>query len=147
MNARAWSSDEGKEVGLHCVADGKVALRLRGARLTPLENNKVIATSDRHAGARLEWYPDFDFMDIPPLFTPPVAGNDLKLVLEELALLCILDSTERLQGLRTEQEHQLKLRDWLEREKKTTRRVGYVSCAYKFRELYLILCLRPPIRD
>ena len=118
MNARAWSSDDGKEVGLDCVTDGKVALRLRGARLTPLENNKVMATSDRHAGARLEWYPDFDFMDIPPLFTPPVAGNDLKLLLEELALLCILDSLERLQGLRTEQEHQLKLRDWLEREKK-----------------------------
>ena len=117
MNARAWTSNDGKEVGLDCVADGQVALRLRGARLTPLENNKTVITSDRHAGARLEWYPDFEFMDIPPLFTPPVAGNDVKLLLEELALLCILDSAERLQGLSTEQEHQMKLRDWLEREK------------------------------
>lgn len=117
MNARAWRSDDGKEIALDCVADGKVALRLRGARLTPLENNKAVATFDRYAGARLEWYPDFDFMNIPPLFTPPVAGNEVKLLLEELALLCILDSAERLQGLSTEQEHQLKFRDWLEREK------------------------------
>ena len=41
----------------------------------------------------------------------------MKILLEELGLLCILDSVERLQGLSTEQEHQLKLRDWLQRER------------------------------
>jgi hypothetical protein len=54
MDARAWSLEEGKEIGLDCVADGKVVLHLRGARLTPLEDEKSIANSDRHAGARLE---------------------------------------------------------------------------------------------
>lgn len=117
MTARAWSSDDGNDVGLDCVSDGKVALRLRGARLTPLEDEKSIVAADRHAGARLEWYPDFDFMDIPPLFTPPVATNEVKRLLEELALLCLLESNDRLQGLHTEQPHFLKFRDWLAREK------------------------------
>ncbi|KAL8643711.1 MAG: hypothetical protein Q9226_008169, partial [Calogaya cf. arnoldii] len=99
MNAKAWASSDKGNVGLDCVADGKTALRLRGARLTPLEDEKAIVSVDRHAAARLEWYPDFDFMNIGSLFTAPVATNEIKLLLEELALLCLLDSAERLEGL------------------------------------------------
>lgn len=117
MNATAWCSDDGGNVGLDCLADGKVALRLRGARLTPLEDDKAIVPIDRHAGARLAWCPDFDFMDIPPLFTAPVATNDVKILLEELALLCLLDSAERLEGLSTDIPHFVKFRKWLGREK------------------------------
>ena len=118
MYATAWSSDDGADVGLDCVADGKVALRLRGARLTPLEDEKAIVPVDRHAAARLEWYPDFDFMDVPPLFTAPVATNDIKRLLEELALLCLLDSADRLESLSTDIPHFLKFREWLRREKR-----------------------------
>lgn len=118
MNARAWSSNDGGNVGLDCIADGNVVLRLRGARLTPLEDEKAIIPIDRHAAARLEWCPDFDFMDIPPLFTAPVATNEIKRLLEELALLCLLDSAERLEGLSTDIPHFLKFRNWLRREKR-----------------------------
>ena len=118
MNARAWSSNNGENVGLDCVADGKVVLRLRGARLTPLEDEKAILPINRHAGARLEWYPDFDFMDISPLFTAPDATNEMRRILEELALLCLLDSAERLEGLNTDIPHFLKFRNWLGREKR-----------------------------
>jgi acyl transferase domain-containing protein len=117
MIAEAWSSDDGKDVGLDCIADGKVALRLRGIRLSPLDDEGSFADADRHAAARLEWYPDFDFMEIPLLFTPPVSRNNIKQLLEELALLCLLDSHERLQGLHTKQPHFLRFRDWLARER------------------------------
>ncbi|KAL9079243.1 MAG: hypothetical protein Q9157_001861 [Trypethelium eluteriae] len=117
VHARAWCFNDGKDVGLDCTANGTIALRLRGARLIPLKDDKAIFVTDRHAAARLEWYPDFDFLDIPPLFTPPVASNDVKRLLEELALLCLLDSSERLKGLTTEQPHFLKFRDWIQREK------------------------------
>ncbi|KAL7916747.1 putative polyketide synthase [Trichoderma velutinum] len=117
MPARAWCLDEGKDVGLDCIADGTVALRLRGARLSPLEDENSVANADRHAAARLEWYPDFDFMEVPPLFTAPLATNESKQLIEELALLCLLDSHERLQGLTTEQPHFEKFRKWLAREK------------------------------
>lgn len=118
MYAEAWVSSDKGDVGLDCVADGKTALRLRGARLTPLEDEKAIVPVDRHAAARLEWYPDFDFMDIASLFTAPVATNEIKLLLEELALLCLLDSAERLEGLSTDIPHFLKFREWLRREKR-----------------------------
>ncbi|KAK3687394.1 KR domain-containing protein [Podospora appendiculata] len=117
MHARGWYLDDGKDVGLDCVADGKVVMRLRGARLTPLEDERMAASNDRHAAARLEWYPDFDFMDPAPLFTAPVATNDLKRRVEELSLLCQLDSHERLQGLTTDIPHFYKFREWLAREK------------------------------
>ena len=117
MSASAWSSHDLGEVGLDCVADGKVALRLRGARLTPLEDEKAIIPTDRHAAARLEWCPDFDFMNIAAMFTAPVASNDIKRLLEELALLCLLDSAERLENLHTDIPHFLKFRRWLQREK------------------------------
>ncbi|EHK97193.1 putative Phthiocerol synthesis polyketide synthase type I PpsC [Glarea lozoyensis 74030] len=123
MVAEAWSLDD--KVGLDCVADGKVALRLRGARLSPLDEEKSNVDIDRHAAARLEWYPDIDFMEIPPLFAPPMADNDVKRLLEELALLCLLDSHERLQGLHTEQPHFLQFRDWLAREKERAKSGDY----------------------
>ncbi|KAG8162941.1 hypothetical protein KVR01_007419 [Diaporthe batatas] len=119
MNARAWSLDDDKDVGLECLSsDGLNVLRLRGAQMTPLEDiRSVTANEDRHAAARLEWYPDFDFMDVPPLFTAPTATNEVKRIIEELALLCILDSYERLQGLSSEQPHFTKFREWLSRQK------------------------------
>lgn len=116
MDAKAWSFEGGRDIGIDCVADGKTLLRLRGARLSPLEDDKSTVKSDRHAAARLEWYPDFDFMDIPSLFSPPVASNDVKRLMEELTLLCLVDSAERLRGLTTEQAHFVKFRDWLQRE-------------------------------
>ena len=116
MNAQAWCSNDGKEVGIDCVADGKTTLRLRGACLKPLDDENAIVSLDRHAAARLEWCPDFDFMKISPLFTPPLASNETKQLLEELTLLCILDSAERLEGLSSEQPHFLKFQNWLHRE-------------------------------
>ena len=116
MDAKAWSSTDQKNVEIDCVANGKTALRLRGARLTPLDDDKVTAISDRHAAARLHWYPDFDTMDIPSLFKAPKTPNETKKLLEELTLLCLIDSAESLKGLDTEKVHYLKFRDWLQRE-------------------------------
>ena len=116
MTAKAWSSDSGENVGIDCFTEGMTALRLRGIQLHALDNDKSAPVCDQHAATRLEWCPDFDFMDIPPLFNPPASSNHAKLLLEELTLLCILDSAERLKGLRTEKPHFNKFRDWLHRE-------------------------------
>ncbi|KAF2179542.1 hypothetical protein K469DRAFT_693922 [Zopfia rhizophila CBS 207.26] len=117
MNVRAWSSSDGKDVGLDCIADGHVAMRLRGARLTPLEDEKTVVNVDKHAAARLEWYIDLDFLDVSPLFTAPEASNSVKLRLDQLVLLCLLDTHDRLQGLETKEEHFYKFRQWVAREK------------------------------
>ena len=116
MYAKAWTSKDGKDIEIDCVADDKIALRLRGMHVSPLDDSRTMVSCDRHAATRLEWCSDYDFMEIPPLFEPSVAGNDEKQLLEELSLLCILDSAERLEGLKREQAHFLKFRNWLQRE-------------------------------
>ena len=116
MIAKAWCSTDMENVGVDCVADGKTVLRLRGLRMNPLDNDKsLVQFDDRHA-ARLEWSADFDFLDVRPLFNPPVSSNEAKLLLEELTLLCILESAERLEGLTAGKPHFIKFRDWLNRE-------------------------------
>ncbi|KAJ9133675.1 Thiolase-like protein [Pleurostoma richardsiae] len=117
MTAEAWSVDDGKDVGIDCVANGQLAMCLRGARLTPLEDDNVASNDDKHAAARLAWYPDFDFMDVRSLFDPPQISNQVKQTLEEIVLLCILDSAERVDGLAIGQPHYAVFRDWLFREK------------------------------
>lgn len=120
MSAKAWRTQQG-DMAVDCVADGRLVLRLREARLTPLDLDDEAggAAVDRHAGARLRWFPDFDFMDLAPLFSPSVteADNPLKLVIEELCLLCLIDSAERLEPLgQPQQPHRTKFRAWLRRQ-------------------------------
>lgn len=116
MDAVAWSSSDRKQMEIECVADGQTALRLSGIHLTPLDDEKAMATPDRHAAARLEWCPHFDFMDIKPLFKPPTSDKEETYLQEEMSLLCMLDSAERLKGLKTDQPHFAKFRDWLDLE-------------------------------
>lgn len=61
MDAVAWSSGDGKSIGVECVADGITALRLSGIHLTPLDDEKVIMKSNRYAAARLEWCRHIDY--------------------------------------------------------------------------------------
>ena len=115
MHAHAWSVGRNK-VGIECAADGRLAFRLSGIRLTPLENEEANSNPDNHAAARLEWRPHFDFVDQSKLFTPPNSNVIETHLQEEMTLLCIIDSAERLKGLPTKQSHFIKFRDWLSYE-------------------------------
>ena len=115
MQAQAWSVGRNK-IGIECAADGRLAFRLSGIRLTPLENEETTSNPDKHAVARLEWRPHFDFVDQSKLFTPPFSNVMETLLQEEMTLLCIIDSAEHLKDLPTKQSHFVKFRDWLSRE-------------------------------
>ena len=115
MHVRAWSLGRDK-VGIECFADGKLALRISGIHLTPLENEETSSIAGKHAAARLEWRPHFDFIDHSKLFTAPNPNVEETIMQEEMSLLCMIDSAERLKGLQTKQPHFAKFRDWLSRE-------------------------------
>ena len=115
MDTVAYRSGIRKDMGVECFADGKTVLRLSGLQLTPLEDQRAMS-ADRHAASRLEWCPHFEFMDIKPLFKPPKSDKEETYLQEEMALLCMVDSAERLRGLRTDQPHLYKFRDWLTME-------------------------------
>jgi SAM-dependent methyltransferase len=100
---------------IECMSAGQLALHLSGFRMTPVEDS-LDPDFDVHAAARLEWVPDFDFVDVAPLFKPPVSDREETRMLEELTLLCIVESAKKLEGLSPCQPHFVKLREWLQRE-------------------------------
>ncbi|KAI0382924.1 KR domain-containing protein [Hypomontagnella monticulosa] len=118
MIAEAWYSENMSDTGVLCVANGRIALRLRGARLTPFETDSDEAL-DRHHAARLEWHPHVDFLEDPSsLFDLPTLDNSSKVILEEISILSLLDSAERVKGLIPGHQHYSKYREWLFREQR-----------------------------
>ncbi|KAL1987322.1 hypothetical protein VTN96DRAFT_4350 [Rasamsonia emersonii] len=69
MDAVAWSKGL-DNLSVDCMADGKLALRLHGLKLTPMDGSKA-SKAEAHAAACLEWLPDFDMVDHATLFKGP----------------------------------------------------------------------------
>ena len=117
MSAKAGNLTASEAPGIDCVSGGRTCLRLRGVHLTPMDDEENLDSMwDKHAAARLEWAPDFDFLDTAPLFKPPESNIEETTLQEEMTLLCIADSAERLQTLETEQWHFKKYKNWLQKE-------------------------------
>lgn len=117
MIAKAGNLIASEAPGIDCVSEGRTCLRLRGVHLTPMDDeNDLDSAWDGHAAARLEWAPDFDFFDAASLFKPPESNIEETTLQEEMTLLCIVESVERLQGLETDQWHFRKYHDWLQKE-------------------------------
>lgn len=117
MVAKAGKMTASEPPGIDCVSEGRTCLRARGVYLTPLDNEEDLDSAwDRHAAARLEWAPDFDFFDVASLFKPPQLNTEETTLQEELTLLCIVETAERLQGLETDQWHFQKFRDWIQKQ-------------------------------
>lgn len=115
MHARAWTKKGDVRLGeVECVADGRLALRMRGLQLAPLEDNDEAAESiDRHAAAHVQWLPDFDFVDHKTLFAPPKADREHLRLQQELSFLCMLQEVRKTEGINPCQPHLAKLREWM----------------------------------
>ncbi|KAI0097355.1 hypothetical protein GGR51DRAFT_578163 [Nemania sp. FL0031] len=97
MKAMASTTADGLSMNVECVADGKALLRIRGLRFTLLPDED--AGSDHHTdGAYLEWRPDFDFIDEAATLVKPPSNNYATHILEEFALMCILESAARIEN-------------------------------------------------
>ncbi|KAI5861319.1 hypothetical protein GGS23DRAFT_598486 [Durotheca rogersii] len=118
MCARAWSKNGDVRFGeVECSAEGRVVLRMRGLHLEPLEQNDDADKSiDKHAAARIQWLPDFDFVDHRTLFAAPKPDREHLRLQQELSFLCILQEVKKVEGLEPCQPHFAKLRDWMRKE-------------------------------
>ncbi|TLD29263.1 hypothetical protein PspLS_03907 [Pyricularia sp. CBS 133598] len=95
-------------------SDKTVALRLEGLTLTPVDDGEILQDDQEpHAAARLEWLPDFDMVDHGTLFTPPRSIPAETRLQEEMTLLCMIETLQRVQGLEPCNWHFEKFRDWL----------------------------------
>lgn len=115
MTAVAFGGFGDKKPGIECASDGRLTLSLSGFELTPLDEGDEMEY-DPYAAARLEWLPDFDFVDVAPLFKAPPTNRENLQLIEQLTLLCIIDSEEKLRGLEPAEPHFEKLRAFLGRE-------------------------------
>ncbi|KAI6376057.1 hypothetical protein MCOR25_002872 [Pyricularia grisea] len=95
-------------------SDKNVALRLEGLNLTPVDDGEILqADQEPHAAARLEWLPDFDMVNHGTLFTPPRSIPAETRLQEDMTLLCIMETLQRVQGLEPCNWHFEKFRNWL----------------------------------
>ncbi|KAI1359407.1 polyketide synthase [Xylaria arbuscula] len=114
MRARARWNKQSNIV--ECVtAENSLVLRISGIQTKTLEQDVLnqLVTTDVHAAARLQWLPDFDFIDVSKSIEPPVCNREGRRLQEKLCLLCILESADKLTGLNLCQPHFSKYRDWL----------------------------------
>lgn len=106
---------------VECVADGRLALRMRGLQLAPLDDDDddddgATQSIDKHAAARVQWLPDFDFVDHRVLLAPPKPDREHLRLQQELSFLCMLEEVKTVEGIEACQSHFAKLRDWMKQE-------------------------------
>ncbi|KAM3080301.1 hypothetical protein ACMFMG_005262 [Clarireedia jacksonii] len=94
------------------TTDGKPCLRLRGMKLTTLADDSLISEDDKFGAACLKWVPDYDFTDINSLIKIPTSSNHEKQIIEEMALLCIVESRHLLKNLKPSMPHLVNYRAW-----------------------------------
>jgi hypothetical protein len=112
----ASCSETGGELSVDDVgSDGKPCLRVRTLKLKALGDDGHPSQENTHGAARLEWVADYDFQDVSSLVKVPSSHNFEKKIIEELVLLCIVESAELLKHSMPSVPHLLKYRDWLER--------------------------------
>ncbi|KAK6954931.1 hypothetical protein Daesc_002560 [Daldinia eschscholtzii] len=96
--------------------EGKLALKMKGVKLSPIEGEVTADNLDPHAGGRMFWRPDIDFVDITTLVKPHGDQEKLVPICEELHRVCARDALFRLRGVLTDIPHFLKFKAWLERQ-------------------------------
>jgi SAM-dependent methyltransferase len=111
----SYSGQDEKIVVHGAQATGDPVISLKGLKLTELASvDQEDAVEDRYGGARLHWVVDPRSQETPLLIKTPSVPVEDRQVIEELALICIIDSVALLQGLEPSKGHLSKYRAWLE---------------------------------
>ncbi|KAI8272976.1 Highly reducing polyketide synthase FUM1 [Colletotrichum sp. SAR 10_98] len=102
--------------GGHGVSsDGGLALSLKGVKLSPLENDADEEDPDPHAGARIFWQPDVDFLSISDLIEAhPNQGNLART--QQLTLNYIEGALSRLREVQTTIPHLARFHSWMKKQ-------------------------------
>lgn len=99
--------------GGECVTPtGQFALEMNGVNLSPLDGN-ADDDEDPHAGSKLFWAPDIDFLDISTLTESFADQKKYVEDCEALARLCIQEALKRLDGISTDVPHLRLFHAWM----------------------------------
>ncbi|KAL3459208.1 hypothetical protein BJX64DRAFT_291458 [Aspergillus heterothallicus] len=99
----------GRLIG-NCV--GQAGISMRQIYLAPMGEGKP-SLQDPHAGARLVWKPDIDEVNVATLIRPIAGISSSILLLEELALACMIETHQQTCGITPPLPHAAKFFEWL----------------------------------
>ena len=117
IHARAWHPYKDPTLSqIEGAVAGKLVFYASGVEMQSLGEDAGPGIADIHACSRLQWLPDFDFVDKSTLFVPPRSDREESRLQEELGLLCILETAEKVRHLSPCQPHFAKFRDWLNQQ-------------------------------
>jgi SAM-dependent methyltransferase len=116
------------------VADNRVVLQVKGLRLSPLEEDSSAAANDPHAAVQLEWKPDLHFLDLRSLIVPTKKANKGDyLLVEKLALLCMIETAHRIATVETKLSYLEKFRSWVNQQTELAKQGEHKLLAYSNR--------------
>lgn len=98
--------------GRGVTASGQLVLEIAGVKLNPLGNDDL-EDDDPHAGARLFWGPDINFLEIPTLIGPFEDRKSQFYHIEPLYCLCVQEALKRLEGITTDVPHLNRFHTWM----------------------------------
>ena len=114
IQAEAASSTSGALSGnLVGVSSGEVAMKLVGLRMSPLGDNNEGQNEDPHAATELEWKSDLNLLDAADLMRPAKDITKCHILVEKLALACMIESNSQFMALQPSQPHLQNFRTWL----------------------------------
>ena len=119
IQAEAASSFSGALSGnLVGVSAGEVVINLVGLKMSPLGDNDQGQNEDPHAAAELEWKSDLNLLDAAQLMRPAKDITKCHMLVEKLALACMIESHFQFMDLQPSLSHLLNFRAWLETQHK-----------------------------
>lgn len=99
------------------TSDGKLVLSLSESTFNPLEtDNSNSELTDNLAAVRTEWKADIDFLPATDFIRSRGIKSDAILLVEKVAVLCMMETSLRIASLDIASEHLRKFRSWLDTE-------------------------------
>lgn len=118
MNVQAKITQRGQVKGCREAFgdDGCLAFRMEGVKLSPVDGEAAPKDADPHAGARIFWQPDIDFVKMKPLVTPNPEQAAASADIHELNLLCIQECLRLVGSMETTVPHLRKFLAWMRKQ-------------------------------
>ncbi|KAJ4346503.1 uncharacterized protein N0V89_010432 [Didymosphaeria variabile] len=99
------------------VSNGNLVLSLTESTFNPLETDSASSEKlDNLAAVRLEWKPDIDFVPATDLIRSRGNKDEAILLVEKVAVLCMIETAARIASLNIASGHLQKFRSWLDME-------------------------------
>lgn len=99
--------------------NGELALFMDGVRQSPLEQGSA-ENDDPHAGARLFWSPEVDFVQMSDMIKVHEAEERCLDLCQQLYLLCKNEALRRLEGVEITMPHLEKFHTWMKSQPQPT---------------------------